>query len=134
MRRRHILFAKSVARMEDTILPDCVMLGELVVGCGLRGKAGKKVDGVFPGRPQSFQHQRRSVGIDRPGRAGMAQDGVTRGGTFHGEMDHCRESQAWTTALHAVVCPNVTRRTKDKIAQSKRVRADLLAITSEVTS
>ena len=28
-----------------------------------------------------------------PGRGGMAQDVGTRGGTFHDEMDHCRESQ-----------------------------------------
>ena len=29
---------------------------------------------------------------------GMAQDGATRGGMFHGEMDRCRESQGWTMA------------------------------------
>ena len=29
---------------------------------------------------------------------------------------------------HAVVCPNMTGRTKQRIAQSKRVRAGLLAI------
>ena len=29
---------------------------------------------------------------------GMAQNGRTRGGTFHGEMDRCRENQGWTTA------------------------------------
>ena len=29
---------------------------------------------------------------------------------------------------HAVVCPNVTGRTKEKIAQSKRARADSLAL------
>ena len=28
----------------------------------------------------------------------MAQNGRTRGGIFHGEMDRCRESQGWTTA------------------------------------
>ena len=28
----------------------------------------------------------------------MTQNGRTRGGTFHGEMDHCRENQGWTTA------------------------------------
>ena len=26
----------------------------------------------------------------------MAQDGGTRGGTFQGEMDRCREGQGWT--------------------------------------
>ena len=28
----------------------------------------------------------------------MAQNVGTRGGTFHGEMDRCRESQGWITA------------------------------------
>ena len=31
-------------------------------GCELRRGAGKRVDGVFPGRPQSFRRQRRPVG------------------------------------------------------------------------
>ena len=34
LRRRRILFAVSVARVEDTRLPKCVMLGELVGGAG----------------------------------------------------------------------------------------------------
>ena len=56
------------------------------------------MDGVFPGQPQSFRHQRRPVSNCSPGREGMAQNGGTRGGTFHGEMDRCRGSQGWTTA------------------------------------
>ena len=68
-------------------------------GCGLCGRPGKKrVDGVFPGRPQSFRHQRRPVDDCSPGRGGMAQNGRASGGTFHGEIDRCRESQGWTTA------------------------------------
>ena len=53
---------------------------------------------MFPGRSQSFRHQRQPVDDCSPGRGGMAQNGRTRGGTFHGEMDCCRESQGWTTA------------------------------------
>ena len=53
---------------------------------------------MFPGRPQSFRHQRRSVDDCSPVRRGMAQNGETRDGTFRGEMDRCRESQGWTTA------------------------------------
>ena len=34
LRRRWILFAGFVARMEDTRLPNCVMFGELVGGAG----------------------------------------------------------------------------------------------------
>ena len=36
--------------------------------------------------------------------------------------------RAKTTMRHAVACPNVTERTKERVAQSKRARAGLLAI------
>ena len=83
LRRRRILFAGFVARMENTRLPKCVMFGEVVGGAGCVGGTVKRVDGVFPGRPQSFRHQRRPVEDCSPGRRGMAQNGGTRGGTFH---------------------------------------------------
>ena len=65
-------------------------------GRGLLGGPGKRVDGVFPGRPHSLRHQRRPVNDCSPGRGGIAQDGRTRGGTFHGETDRYTESQGWT--------------------------------------
>ena len=37
LRRRRILFAGFVARMEDTRLPKCVMFGEMVGGAGCAG-------------------------------------------------------------------------------------------------
>ena len=37
LRRRRILFAGFVARMEDTRLPKCVMIGEMVGGAGCVG-------------------------------------------------------------------------------------------------
>ena len=37
LRRRRILFAEFVARMEDTRLPKCVMFGELVGSAGCVG-------------------------------------------------------------------------------------------------
>ena len=92
LRRRRILFTGFVARMRDTRLPKCVMFGELVGGAGCVGGAGKIVDEVFPGRPQSFRHQHRPVDDCSPGRGGMTQNGGTRDGMFHGEMDRCRES------------------------------------------
>ena len=94
----------------------CVMFGEFDGGRGLRGGPGKISDWwVFPGRPQSFRHQRRPVDNCSPGRGGMTQDGETRGGTFHGEMDRCRESQGWTTACrHAVVICLPKRNGKDQ--------------------
>ena len=53
MRRRRILFAGFVARMEDETaeVRDVRRAGG---ARGLHGGAGKRVDGVFPGRPQSF--------------------------------------------------------------------------------
>ena len=38
----------------------------------------------------------------QPRKGEMAQDGGTRGGTFHGEMDRCSESQGWTTACSSM--------------------------------
>ena len=37
LRRRRILFARFVARMEDTRRPKCVMFGEMVAGAGCVG-------------------------------------------------------------------------------------------------
>ena len=102
MCRRPILFAGFVARIENTRLPKCVMFGEPDGGCELRGGAGRRVDGVSSERAQSFRYQRRPVDNCSPERGGMAQDGGTRGGTFHGEIDRCRESQAWTTACNSM--------------------------------
>ena len=68
---------------------------------GRRGRCGgpvKRLDGVFSEQLQSFRHQRRPVDDCSPGRGGMAQNGRTRGGTFHGKMDCCKKYQGWTTA------------------------------------
>ena len=70
---------------------------------GLRWEPGKIVDGLSPRRPQNFRYQRRPVDDCSPGRGRMAQDGGTRGGTFHGEIDHCRESRGWTTACSGML-------------------------------
>ena len=86
------MFAGFVARMEDTRLPKCMMFGELVGGAGGVGvRKNSGWGGVFAGRPQRFRHQRRPVDDCSPGQGGMAQVDGTRGGTFHGEMDHCMQ-------------------------------------------
>ena len=72
------------------------------------------MDGVFPGQPQTFRHQRRPVENCSSGRGGMVQNGGTRGGTFHGEMDRCRGSQGWTTACSRL--PKRDGRTKERIS------------------
>ena len=95
-------------------------------GRGLCGGPGKRVDGVFPGRPQSFWHQRRPVDACSPGRGGMVQNGGTRGRTFMAKWIAAEETRA--RLRHAVVCPNVTGRTQERIAQSKRARAGSLTL------
>ena len=50
----------------------------------------------------------------------MAQNGRKRGGTFHGEMDRCRENQGWTTACSGM--PERDEKNQKRIAQSKRAR------------
>ena len=57
---------------------------------------------------------------------GMAQDSGTRGGTFQAKWVAAAEARAGLR--HAVVRPNVTGRTKERIVQSKRVRAGSLAL------
>ena len=71
-------------------------------GCELRGKAGKRVGGVSPGRPQIFRYQRRPEDDCSPGLGIMTQDIRTRSGTFNGEMDGRRENQSWTTACRCM--------------------------------
>ena len=72
------------------------------------------MDGVFPGRPYlELSALIPTSGRLQPRARGNGANGGTRGGTFHGEINRCRESQGWTIR-HAVVCPNVTGRTKER--------------------
>ena len=122
--RRRILFAGLVARIEDTRLPKCVMFGELVGGAGCVGGQEKEWMGYFLDDLRAF-----GINADQwttAARDEGAQNGRTRGGSFHGKMDRCRKNKAGLR--HAVVCPNVTGRTKERIAQSKRARAGSLAL------
>ena len=77
-------------------------------GRGLRRWAGKIVNGVFPERPQSFRYQRRPVDDCSPGLGGTTQDGGTRCGTFHSDMNRCGESQGWTMTCSSM--PNHDRK------------------------
>ena len=54
LRRRRILFAGFVVRMEDTRLPKCVMFGELVGGAGCVGSQEKEWVGCFLGDLRAF--------------------------------------------------------------------------------
>ena len=73
--------------MEDMRLPKCVMFRELVGDAGCVGGHEKKWMGCF-------MDDLRAFGINVDQWTTAAQDGGgTRGGTFHSEVDCCRESQ-----------------------------------------
>ena len=126
LRRRRILFAGFVARMEDTRLPKCVVFGEMVGGAGCVGGQEKEWVGCF-------LDDLRAFGVNADQWATAAQD----------EGEWCRTAEQgaehfmarWTAAekakvglRHAVACLNVTGRTKERIAQNKRARAGSLAL------
>ena len=107
-------------------LPKCVMFGEMVGGAGCVGSQEKEWMGCF-------LDDRRAFGINADQRTTAAQD--------EGEWRRTAEQGAehfvakWIVAektkaglRHAVVCPNVTGRAKERIAQSKRARAGSLAL------
>ena len=110
LRRRRILFAGFVVRMEDTRLPKCVMFGELVGGAGCVGRQEK--EGMV-----CFLDDIRAFGINVDQWTAAAQD----------EREWNAAEEVRAGLRHAVVCPNVTGRTKERIAQSKRARAGSLA-------
>ena len=126
LRRRRILFAGFVVRMEDTRRPKCVMFREMVGGAGCVGGQEKEWMGCF-------LHDVRAFGINIDEWATAAQDEgewrrTAEQGAEHFMAKWVAAEQARAGLRYAVVCPNVTGRTNKRIAQSKRVRAGSLAL------
>ena len=94
--------------MEDTRLPKCVMFGELVRGAGCVGGQEKEWMGCFQDEGES----RRTA----------------EQGAEHSMAKWIVAEKAKAGLRHAVVRPNVTGRTKERIAQSKRARPGSLAL------
>ena len=112
--------------MEDTRLPKCVMFREMVGGAGCVGGQEKEWMGCF-------LDDLRLFGINADQWTTAAQDEGEWRRTAEQEAEHFMAK--WTVAeetkvglRHAVVCPNVAGRTKERIAQSKRDRAGSLAL------
>ena len=112
--------------MEDTRLPKCVIFEELVAGAGCVGRHEKEWIGCF---------------LDDLRASGINADQWTIAIQNEGEWRRTAEQGAghlmakWGAVLkakagvrHAVVCPNVTGRTRERTAQSKRARAGSLAL------
>ena len=126
LRRRRILFAGFVVRMEDTRLPKCVMFGEMVGGAGCVGGQEKEWMGCF-------LDDLRAFGINADQWTSAAQDEgewrrTAEQGAEHFMAKLIAVEKAKAGLRHAVVCPNVTGRTKERIAQSKQARAGSLAL------
>ena len=111
--------------MEDTRLPKCVMFGG-GGGAGCVGGQEKEWTGFF-------LDDLRALGINADQWMTAAQDEGEWRRTAEQGAEHF--TAKWIVAektkaglWHAVVCPNVTGRTKETIAQSKRARAGSLAL------
>ena len=120
------MFAGFVARMEDTRLPKCAMFGEMVGGVGCVGGQEKKWVGCFVDNLRAF-------GTNADQWTTAAQDEAEWRRTAEQGAKHLMAK--WIVAektkaglRHAVVCPNVMGKTKERIAQSKRARAGSLAL------
>ena len=103
--------------MEDARLPKSFISGELVGGAGCVRAQEKECMGCF---------------LDDL-RASAAQDEGERRRTVEREAEHfmakCIAAEKARARLrHAVICPNVTGRTKERTAQCKRARVGSLAI------
>ena len=112
--------------MEDTRIPKCAMFGEMVAGAGCVGSQEKQWMGCF-------LDDLRAFGINADQWTTAAQDEGEWRRTAEQEAGHFMAE--WIVAektkaglRHAGVCPNVTGRTKKRIAQSKRARAGSLAL------
>ena len=76
-------------------------------GRGLCGGPGKRVDGVFPGRPQGFRHQAPTSGRLQS-RTGGGWSRTAEQGVEHFMAKWIVAEKAKAGLRHAVVCPNVT--------------------------
>ena len=113
--------------MEDTRLPKGVMFGELVGGAGCVGDQEKEW-------MECFLDDLRAFGINADQWMAAAPDErkwcrTAEQGAEHFMAKWIAEEKAKAAGLrHAVVCPSVTGKTKDRIDQSKRARAGSLAL------
>ena len=112
--------------MEDTRLPKCVMFGESVRGAGCAEGQEKECMGCF-------LDDLRAFGINADRWLTAAQDEgewrrKTEQGAGHFMAKWIAAEETRAGLRHALVYPNVTGRTKERIAQSKRARAGSLVL------
>ena len=118
------MFAKFVARMEDTRLPKCVIFGELVEDAGCVGGQEKEWMGFF-------LDDLRAFGIITAQWTSAAQDEgewrkTAEKGAEHFMVNMIATEKARAGLRHAVA--NVMGRIKERIPQSKWARAGSLVV------
>ena len=126
LRKRRILLAGFVVRMEDTRLPKCVMFGEMMGGAGCVGSQEKDWMGCF-------LDDLRVFGINADQWTTAAQDEeewrrTAEQGAEHFMAKWIAAEKARAGLRHAVISLNVTVKTKKITARSKRARAGSLAL------
>ena len=100
--------------MEDTRLPKCVIFGELVGGAGYVGDQEKEWMVCFLDDFRAF-----GINADQWTTAAQDEGGWHRTagqGAEHFMAKWIAAEKAKAGLRHAVVCPNVTGRTKERIA------------------
>ena len=105
--------------MEDTRVPKCVMFREMVGGAGCVEGQEKEWMGCFLDDLRAF-----SINADQWTTAAQGEGGWRR----TAEQGAKRFMAKWIAAEKARAGPNVTGKTKERIAQSKRTRAGSLVI------
>ena len=123
---RRILFAGFAARMEDTTA-EGRDVWRTVGGRGLRDGAGKRVDEVLRGRPQ-LSVSTPTSGRPQPRTRGNEWRKTAEQGAERFMAKWIAAENAWAELQHAVKCPNVMKRIKERIAQHKHARAGSLVI------
>ena len=108
--------------MDDTRLPKCVIFGELVGGAGCVGGQEKEWMGCFLDELRAF-----GINADRQWTTAAQEQGEWRR-TAEQRAERFMAKLIAAEKARAVLCPNVTGRTKERIVQSKRARAGSLAI------
>ena len=120
------MFAGFVARMENTRLPEVRDVRRLGGGRGLCGGPEKEC-------MWCFLDDLRAFGINADQWTTAAQDEgewrrTAEQGVEHFMAKWIAAEKARAGLRPAVVCPNATRRTRKRIAQSKRARTGSLAL------
>ena len=122
LRKRRIMFAGFVARMEDTRLPKCAMFGELVGGAGCGGGYKKSGWGVS-WTTSDLSASTPTSGRLQPRTRGNGAERQNRGRNISWRNGSLRRKPRLDYGMQWYA-----RTSKERIAQTKRARAGSLAL------